>query len=1157
MTELPPQLNRFPLFSTHSGTIADLFHTPNRYYRSVQLERDFHDRRAVQQYVLTPSMRRPFQRILDGLASGATRRAWRITGDYGTGKSSFALVLAHLLQEASRDNVGDLKVALGMDTKQSLPNLLPVLITGSRAPLVPTIAEAVRHALLSSPAGKGNDATNALDVLQRAIDYQDGRALLTGVGLAKDAAVSTGYAGILLVLDELGKFLEFASFNPEQDDVFILQQLGEDAARSGDRPLLLLGLLHQGFQAYAERLDAEARLEWEKVAGRFEEITFDQPLGHTITLVQAALNIDIDQLPEAVRAIGEALIQQSRQAGWLAGAQDVSEVALLGVYPLHPTLLPVLVRFFGRFGQNERSLYNFLLSHDPRALPEFANSGKAVGHWYTIADFYDYVRSAYGHALGGNSYQSHWSRMVDTLDGLAELPNVSLRLLKTIALLNVLDAEHLSATQEVLSIALTTDDTLTDITPALQELRRDGLLFSRGHGGGFLLWPATSVNLDEALKAANDALGEVGEVSRTLRSMLDTRPLLARRHAIETGTLRHFEVRYASMDTLADIAQAPSSADGLVVMVLCDDEKDRAAARLIAQEQLAPLDHVIIGLTPALHSLASELKSVRLWQWVLDHTPDLAHDTYARAEATRQLLNAKSDLSSRVTTSIPLRSSRSDKDVAWFRAGEELRFPGGRGLTALLSDVSDALYPLAPRVQHELLNRQMLSSAGAAARMRLIERMLTKAGEPQLALDDRKTPPERSMYLSVLQRGQLHRVVGGQYVIALPEEDHDPLNLRPALLALLDHLRTRPDIRVSAQSLLDVIQSVPYGTRQGVSVLLLAALISAHGHEIAVYEEGTFVPNVAPDVFLRLSKNPGAFDLQWAAITGVRSVVFDEVARVLPKARQSEERNLLDIIAPLCVFAAQELPEYTRKAKNLSAEATKVRDALLHAQEPSTLLFRQLPEACGLPPFLPDEAPADQSVQAFVSALMRVYHELLSAYEQLMARLQHAITDQLHLGRSLEQEVVAARANAIAFRSQNDLKLRAFALRLADLNLQGNAWLESIASTVIAKPPKKWLAGDEDRFYEELTTLARTFLRVEYIIQDTGGDIRDDAYHVGLTHVNGQARDEIVHLRPDQLENVRSIIDRLSQVLPAGRDVKLAAVSHLLWELLDQKEGAS
>jgi hypothetical protein len=41
---------------------------------------------------------------------------------------------------------------------------------------------------------------------------------------------------------------------------------------------------------------------------------------------------------------------------WLEGGASL--------YPLHPTLLPVLVRFFARFGQPERFLFGFLLSNE-------------------------------------------------------------------------------------------------------------------------------------------------------------------------------------------------------------------------------------------------------------------------------------------------------------------------------------------------------------------------------------------------------------------------------------------------------------------------------------------------------------------------------------------------------------------------------------------------------------------------------------------------------------------------------------------------------------------------------------------------------------------------------------------------------------------------
>ncbi|MNH67409.1 hypothetical protein D3C85_592980 [compost metagenome] len=94
---------------------------------------------------------------------------------------------------------------------------------------------------------------------------------------------------------------KYAAQEPGREGVFILQRLAETAAGSGREPFLFAGLLHQGFRAYAERLPTAVRTEWDKVAGRFEEIVFDQPLAHTAALVSGALNVQVDRLPEAVK----------------------------------------------------------------------------------------------------------------------------------------------------------------------------------------------------------------------------------------------------------------------------------------------------------------------------------------------------------------------------------------------------------------------------------------------------------------------------------------------------------------------------------------------------------------------------------------------------------------------------------------------------------------------------------------------------------------------------------------------------------------------------------------------------------------------------------------------------------------------------------------
>ena len=73
-------------------------HTPScRFLRSTQLERDFSDPSALEGYILTPEIENCVGRLARGLAPNSGQRAWRITGDYGSGKSSFALLFANLI----------------------------------------------------------------------------------------------------------------------------------------------------------------------------------------------------------------------------------------------------------------------------------------------------------------------------------------------------------------------------------------------------------------------------------------------------------------------------------------------------------------------------------------------------------------------------------------------------------------------------------------------------------------------------------------------------------------------------------------------------------------------------------------------------------------------------------------------------------------------------------------------------------------------------------------------------------------------------------------------------------------------------------------------------------------------------------------------------
>ncbi len=356
-------------------TISSLFDLAPRYLRSTHLERDFHDPRALDSYILTEHGRECLHTLARSAHPGSTRRALRLTGDYGSGKSSFALFAAHWLSGRApalgAGVVGKLDYAAFDFTDQ--PRFVPVLVTGSREPLGVAILRALAR-MLTEQRGRGPKSRLLAEVesrLKTEPSDEDVERLLLA---ATDKCIADGHSGLFLVLDELGKFLEFAAYHPERQDVFLLQRLAEAAARSGKHPFLMVGLLHQAFDAYADTLSAATQREWEKIAGRFDEMLFDQPLAQVTELMAAALRVDASKLKGDLVEDAARGFKAARELGWLGASFGKADPAAIAkrLYPIHATVLPVLVRVFSRFGQNERSLFSFLLAHEPHSLQHFA-----------------------------------------------------------------------------------------------------------------------------------------------------------------------------------------------------------------------------------------------------------------------------------------------------------------------------------------------------------------------------------------------------------------------------------------------------------------------------------------------------------------------------------------------------------------------------------------------------------------------------------------------------------------------------------------------------------------------------------------------------------------------------------------------------------------
>jgi hypothetical protein len=272
------------------------------------------------------------------------------------------------------------------------------------------------------------------------------------------------------------------------------------------------------------------------------------------------------------------------------------------------------------------------------------------------------------------------------------------------------------------------------------------------------------------------------------------------------------------------------------------------------------------------------------------------------------------------------------------------------------------------------------------------------------------------------------------------------------------------------------------------------------------------------------------------------------------KPSGGREPLILDVVKPLCMFVA-ELPDYVRNTRRLSADALRVRGAILGAKEPATLLFKELPAACGMDPFPVHGSVSREPARAFSKRLKGNLDELRGAFDELLERLRNAVREEFDAEGPFEQvrQRLSGRANHVALTAKEP-RLKALCLRLSDANLNEGSWLESLGSLLASQPPMRWKDEEEDMFRRELHVLAGRFKSLENIrFQTTPGDHYTEAFQLSLTRNDGSELQEVVFVGKDKLADVNALASEIGELLGRNRAVGMAALSRVVWTALSKE----
>jgi hypothetical protein len=598
-----------------------------------------------------------------------------------------------------------------------------------------------------------------------------------------------------------------------------------------------------------------------------------------------------------------------------------------------------------------------------------------------------------------------------------------------------------------------------------------------------------------------------------------------------TGTNRRFAVQCTPASELAGYA-GHGDADGVLIVVLCGDDEEVTMARAWATE-LSGKDPAIMALVvPPLPELGPPMISLLRYRWIMANAASLGEDNYAAAEIERSIAELETGLVSALESTLGLRGNAAAGHVSIYWSGKVLK--GSAPLHSIVSALCDDIYDQAPLVENELVNRHVLTSAGAGARQRLIEHMFDHGHDPELGFAPGKNPPERALYLSLLRRGSIHREEDGDWLIA-PPRDEDKLRLGPALEAIRSCLATDGG-RVELTQIYRLLAGRPYGVRRGLSPLLLATMLVAEGHRVALFERGTYCTRIDGAAFMRILKSPEHFALQWVSLEGVRADIFHRLANLLD--REPQESGIRLVVDPLIKFGVS-LPYHVQHSSALSQVARNVRKVLGQARSPVDFVFTDLPEACGCAPFGVGASGGHDEADLFVERLDGAIAELRACYPKLLERMR---SDLLALLGATNRESLSERAAALSF-GIREQQLRTFVLRLADTRLGEDDWTEALGGAVIGKPPIRWLDHDVDRWKGKLEELTAQFRRVEAVAFGKGSS-RRNAVRLALTRPDGEEHAIIVDMG-DLSEGQASVIHAITR-LAADAEIDLEMLSALL-----------
>ncbi|WP_294277965.1 hypothetical protein [uncultured Chryseobacterium sp.] len=1056
-------------------------------------ERDFN-------YIPTPNAGQVVSQIVNDFKKSI--RSFNIVGTYGTGKSSFLLALEQSIKGKKRYFETNF-------VKNSNVDFIKIIGTYN------SIIEEFTHIF-----GVNTDKNKHENILSEIFNRYH----------------SLGNNGLLfLLLDEFGKFLEYASKHNPENELYFIQQLAE-FCNNPNYNIVLITTVHQSFESYAYSLSNTHKQEWTKVKGRFREITFNEPVEQLLYLASEHIAENFEN-KYSKSTVEECLRLSVETKAFNFNNDFLGEIASK-LYPLDIIAANTLTLALQRYGQNERSLFTFLESTDHTGLEKF---NKRENPFYNLSCVYDYLNFNFYSFLTSryNPDFSAWSSIRSAIENIERtfdsLINEYIKVVKTIGLLNIFAANGAILDEDFLSNYIEVACGISDSEMIIKNLDSKNIIRFRTHSKRYILFEGTDLDIQTALIEAGNKISEVSDVTTLLNKYFNFSPVFAKLYTYETGTPRFFQFKISEYPLKKDIPDG--EVDGYINLVF----NSKLTSKDIREVSILQKEAIIYCFFENSSEIKNLLFEIEKIQKVIDENKD---DKVAKRELENISDSQKRLLNHYIADSIYTGS----KDVKWFFKGDEKTISNKKDFIKLLSQVCSTVYNATPVFINELVNRHRISSSIHTAKKNYFKALATNWDRENLGFEDAKFPPEKTIYLSLLKRNGISPIRENSIDVISIDKNSSFYQLWKASENFIEDAKFEQK-RIS--DFVKVLSKRPFKLKQGLIDFWIPTFLFLKRDDFAIFNEDSYIPYLSEENLELIAKYPQDYTIKAFDIEGVKLDIFNSYRTFLNQSVEEKFDNtsFIETIKPFIVFYKQ-LPEYSKQTKRLSSSALKIRKAIATSKDPEETFFKAFPSALGLS--LSTLQKDKSKLQSYALNLQNAVRELRTSYDELIKRFEEFICDEF-VGRTVDFEEYKEYLQRRFKKLKKHLLLanqKTFVQRIDSALEDKKAWLNSIAQSVTGRTLEVFTDEDEILLYEKFKAVILELDSLTNISKADIDEVNEEVIGVKIDSFFSKIDPKVVRVPKSKSQEIEDLKNVLKIQLGKDKTSNIAAVLNLLKELM-------